>query len=74
MRCPRFSIQIRQCAGFSIRTCLMLGVWASLGGYALAGDFPGGDGVPEIGPDSLASALTVLIGGALALTGWRKRK
>ena len=35
----------------------------------------GGTGdVPEIGPHSVASALTVLVGGSLILTGWRRKK
>ncbi len=44
-------------------------VFSSLGGQAQAFE-----NIPEIDPGSMASALTLLTGGLLVLTGRRRRK
>jgi hypothetical protein len=46
---------------------------ATLAGQALAGGGPPPGAVPEVDPGSLASALTLLVGGVLALRGRIRR-
>jgi len=53
--------------------CAALALLATTAGLAQAVP-PTGGGVPEIGPNSMATALTVLVGGVILLTGWRRKK
>jgi hypothetical protein len=54
--------------------CLAFVLVATTAGLVRANSGSGSSGVPEIGPNSMATALTVLVGGVILLTGWRRKK